>query len=163
MIVVVTELLGNGTMDWLPHMGFVDAFDDWRGIHGFAFVWRAQPWIDLLLLAAGLLAVYRLRDRPAVALTLVLLVIAAPLTIWAIGFVQPLYLERTVAWTFVGTPLLIGGAPEGRTRLADPDHRAADRRARHALGGVVPPGRRGRERGLALGRRELARRARVSG
>ncbi|MDJ0738254.1 MAG: glycosyltransferase family 39 protein [Gammaproteobacteria bacterium] len=110
LVIVVTELLGNGTMAWLPHADPDRAFTVWRQLHGLPYLWYGQPWVDVLLLALAAYGAYRLRARPAIATLLVLLAGVAPLTIWAIGFVQPLFIERTVAWTYLGTPLLLAAA-----------------------------------------------------
>ena len=113
--IILTELVGNGSMAWLQHIGFARAFGILRDVNGFAFVWRGQPWqpwldlmLDLVLGLICLLGAYSLRRQPSVLLTLLLVGLCGPLLIWSLGYLQPMYMERSIVWGFLATTLLFG-------------------------------------------------------
>jgi uncharacterized membrane protein len=117
--VVVTELLGNGSMDWLLQESVAAALQTFRDVNGSPMLWVGRSLYESILLALVLFACWQLRKRPRVLLLLLLIALGAPLFTWLIGFYHPLYMLRTVAWTFSATAILIGiGVAALRRELA---------------------------------------------
>ncbi|MGD8958176.1 MAG: glycosyltransferase family 39 protein, partial [Chromatiaceae bacterium] len=108
LYIILTELLGNGSLAWLSQAGAEEALQTWRDVQGFAFVWRGQPWLDISLGVLCLIGAYRLRRKPSVVVVLLLVSVLGPLLIWLIGYVQPIYMEKSIIWSFLGTAILIG-------------------------------------------------------
>ncbi|MGB5253552.1 MAG: hypothetical protein WBN68_12605 [Sedimenticolaceae bacterium] len=108
LYIILTELLGNDSLAWLSHYTAVRALDDWQRVQGFAFVWRGQPWLDVSLGVLCLIGAYGLRRQPAVLVVLLLVSVLGPLLIWSIGYLHPLYMVRSIIWSYLGTAILIG-------------------------------------------------------
>jgi hypothetical protein len=107
---VITELLGNGTMDWLQQPGSGEAWMIFRNVHGFPLIWTGRAVLELLLLALVVLGFLRLRDRPLVLAALVAVAVVGPCLVWLLGELHPVYMMRTIAWSFPGTAILVGVA-----------------------------------------------------
>jgi hypothetical protein len=106
--IILTELLGNGSLAWLSHKTAVQALKTWLEVQGFAFVWRGLPSLDISLGVLCLIGVYGLRRQPSVLVALLLVSVLGPLLIWLVGYAHPLYMEKSIVWGFIGTATLIG-------------------------------------------------------
>lgn len=104
---ILFELWGNGTFDWLEQATPAKVIEAMRHVHGFPFVWFGQPWIDLLVALMLLVGIWHLRTRHEVLL-LVSVVLLGPALIWLIGYFEPMYMIRTVQWSGLGSALLVG-------------------------------------------------------
>ncbi len=108
LYIILTELLGNGSLAFLPHLSLTRAFEIWREVQGFPFVWRGQPWLDVSLGVMCLIGAYGLRKQASALVILLCVAVLGPLLIWLIGYAHPIYMEKTITWGFIGTAILIG-------------------------------------------------------
>jgi hypothetical protein len=89
----------HGTIDWIARPSFVDALTMTTAVYLPAYKFAIGP-LTLLLLAALVIAVAWLAwvaRRPAVTL-FATLVVVAPIALFAISQVRPIFLERTLFW-----------------------------------------------------------------
>jgi 4-amino-4-deoxy-L-arabinose transferase-like glycosyltransferase len=110
---VITELLGNGTMDWLEQPSIEDAWVIFRNVHGLPLLWSGRTVLELIIVVLALLALLHLRGRLPVLAALLAVTFVGPLLIWLMGEFHPLYMMRTIAWSFLGTAILVGVAVSG--------------------------------------------------
>jgi 4-amino-4-deoxy-L-arabinose transferase-like glycosyltransferase len=108
LYIIVTQLLGDGSMAWLAQPNARQAARIWGSVNAFGYVWRGQPWLDLALCLLCLLGAFRLRKCPLIPLILLGVALLGPFLIWLVGFAHPLFLERTIIWSLLGTALLVG-------------------------------------------------------
>lgn len=115
--ITLFELAGNGTFDWLRQPTLLEAFTELRYVHGVPLVPGAQPWIDLILVVLWLIGVYKLRDRSSQVLLLFLTALVGPLLIWSVGWLEPMFMRKTIMWSGLGSALLFGVAIANISRV----------------------------------------------
>jgi hypothetical protein len=105
--IVLTQLIGNGSMAWLVQPSVMGAARIWSHVIGFNYVSPSPLGFNLALCLLCLYGALRLRPQPSVAWLLLAVAMLAPLLIWLVGFVHPLYMERTIIWALLGSVLLV--------------------------------------------------------
>ena len=106
--VVLTQLLGDGSMAWLAQPSATKAARIWSHVIGFGYIGLGRPWFNLALCLLFLYGAFRLRRQPSVALLLLCVAILGPFLVWLVGFLHPLYMDRTIIWSLLGSALLAG-------------------------------------------------------
>jgi hypothetical protein len=79
-------------------------------VYGFSHLWRFQPVLDVLvicLILAGIVAAFY-RNYKAPALLAGFILVMVPGVIWAVGFIKPVFMLRTVLGGLIGSSLGLG-------------------------------------------------------
>jgi 4-amino-4-deoxy-L-arabinose transferase-like glycosyltransferase len=83
---------------WVPPVSKYEALAIVRAVDGHPYLRTLQPWLDLALLAIGVVGTVALaRSRAALLLCLVAVVLV-PLITWLVSLARPIFLERVLIW-----------------------------------------------------------------
>lgn len=113
----------SGTFGWLSQKSLTSAAEVVHRIISFTFLWKLQPYANLFVLGMVLTGVFVAFRRGTVASAPILsTLVIGPALVWAAGFLEPIFMLRTVLWAALGGALAIGVALEAipRRSLAAP-------------------------------------------
>lgn len=109
-LVVFIDQAQSNVFSWLEHYSLRDALQTLRNVYGFSHIWRFQPIPDIIvfcLIVAGMIAAFYRHHRGLVVVAGLILVMV-PGVIWAVGFVKPVFMLRTVLGCLIGSSLGLG-------------------------------------------------------
>jgi 4-amino-4-deoxy-L-arabinose transferase-like glycosyltransferase len=117
LFAVFKFLTGPSPFDWLEHATFGDAFQTWRAVLGYRYFVSYGPVGDVIAGVTIAYGIYKARSDPGLVALLLLIVIVGPVAVWLTGFVQPIFMLRTIIWVLIGGSVAIGIAAATSHRL----------------------------------------------
>ena len=112
-LVVFLDHAQSNVFSWLPHFSFPIALRTLMGVYGFSHFdfWGfrlAANFLVTWLILAGLITAFYSKHHKGLVIVAGLIVVMVPSVIWAVGFVTPVFLARTVLGCLLGSALGLG-------------------------------------------------------